>query len=92
MSTLNQFYNSITSPPEKQLINDQFNRLGELSPLVPKPIAKKFKIKYKDSEIGRPPEINGLEQIQIYTKADTDSIPTLCGSDTETKAESLIDI
>jgi len=49
-----------------KLINDSFERLNELSPLVPVGIASSFKKKYKNSTIDRPPELNGLDEINIY--------------------------
>ena len=62
-----------------RLVNDQFERLNELSPLVPSGIIKKFKVKYKDSTIHRPPELNGLNEIGIYSIDDTDggTIPSV---------------
>lgn len=56
-----------------KIINDSFERLNELSPLIPSKIINKFKIKYKSSKILRPPEINGLEQINIYTPSESDA-------------------
>tara|TARA_R110002096_G_scaffold145912_1_gene304081 strand:- start:558 stop:1202 length:645 start_codon:yes stop_codon:yes gene_type:complete len=55
-----------------KLINDQFERLNELSPLVPESINVIFKKKYKGSTIDRPPELNGLDEINIYQASDDD--------------------
>mgnify|MGYP003674697998 FL=1 len=60
-----------------KLINDSFERLNELSPLVPLKIVNAFKKKYKSSTIDRPPELNGLDEINIYTASDTDETPTV---------------
>ena len=55
-----------------KLINDQFERLNELSPLVPESINVIFKKKYKGSTIDGPPELNGLDEINIYQASDDD--------------------
>ena len=60
-----------------RLVNDSFERLNELSPLVPVGIANNFKKKYKKSTIDRPPEINGLDEINIYCASDTDITPSI---------------
>ena len=57
-----------------KIINDSFERLNELSPLIPSKIINKFKVKYKTSTILRPPELNGLEEINIYTTSDTNEV------------------
>jgi len=53
-----------------KLVNDNFERLNELSPLVDKKSIKNFKGKYKKSTIERPPIVNGLEEIGIYTNSE----------------------
>ena len=62
--------------PKKLLsmINEQFERRQELSPIVPKDIIITFKKTYKNSTIERPPEINGLEEIKIYCKSEEGDI------------------
>jgi len=62
--------------PKKLLsmINEQFTRRQELSPIVPKDIIKNFKKRYKSSTIQRPPQLNGLEEIQIYCKSEEGDI------------------
>ena len=62
--------------PKKLLsmINEQFERRQELSPIVPKDIIKNFKKRYKSSTIQRPPQLNGLEEIQIYCKSEEGDI------------------
>ena len=47
-------------------------RLNELSPLVPESVNIIFKKKYKGSTIDRPPELNGLDEINIYQPSDDD--------------------
>jgi hypothetical protein len=62
--------------PKKLLamINENFERRQELSPIVPKDIIKNFKKIYKKSTIVRPPELNGLEEIKIYCKSEEGDI------------------
>ena len=56
-----------------KLINDMYERLNELSPLIPEKILSAFKSKYKkDTLIKRPPIINGLEPIQIFIPSQGD--------------------
>jgi len=55
-----------------KLINDQFERLNELSPLIPQDTIKAFKKTYKTSTIDRPPELQGLDEINIYSVSDSD--------------------
>tara|TARA_R110000744_G_scaffold379283_1_gene496943 strand:+ start:232 stop:969 length:738 start_codon:yes stop_codon:yes gene_type:complete len=57
-----------------KIVNDSFERLNELSPLVPLDIIAKFKKTYKKSKIERPPELNGLDEIEIYTPSECDEI------------------
>ena len=58
--------------PKKLLamINEQFERRQELSPIVPKDVIKNFKKIYKKSTIEKPPELNGLQEIMIYAKSE----------------------
>ena len=62
-------------------IDAEYQRLDELSPLIPVGVVNSFKKKYKGSTVDRPPSINGLEQIKIYCKEDTEtpSVPSLVG-------------
>ena len=53
-----------------KLVNDNYERLNELSPLVDKKSIKTFRGKYKKSTIERPPIVNGLEEIGIYTNSE----------------------
>jgi len=57
-----------------KLVNDSFERLNELSPLVPVGIAASFKQKYKNSTVDRPPELNGLDEIGIYCESELENI------------------
>jgi hypothetical protein len=52
-------------------VKDQYDRLQEISPLVPLAIVLEFQKKFKDeTEISKPEETNGLEKITIYRRAD----------------------
>jgi hypothetical protein len=49
---------------------DYYDRLQEISPLVPPETIKDFKKKFeKDTEISKPEEANGLEKITVYNPA-----------------------
>lgn len=48
-------------------VRDQYDRLQEVSPLIPDSILKEFKAKFdKVTEISKPEETNGLEKIEVY--------------------------
>jgi hypothetical protein len=48
-------------------VKDQYDRLAEISPLVPTTIIDKFQRKFKKyTDISKPEEANGLEKITIY--------------------------
>lgn len=51
-------------------IKEQYDRLAEVSPLIPTKIIKEFKEKFNTpeyAEISKPEESNGLEEIVVYT-------------------------
>lgn len=56
------------SPAELlKYVKDQYDRLQEISPLIPPQIIQEFQKKFKDEkEISKPEESNGLEKITIY--------------------------
>lgn len=56
------------SPAELlKYVKDQYDRLQEISPLVPTSVMKEFQQKFKDEkDISKPEESNGLEKITIY--------------------------
>lgn len=75
----NKLYRFISielSLPRKERMNcadllkvarDQYERLQEVSPLIPEGILKDFKERFKDyKDISKPSEANGLEAIVIY--------------------------
>ncbi len=49
-----------------KIVMENFERLNEISGLVPEYITSKFKKKYKKEKISRPQEVNGLDEIEIY--------------------------
>lgn len=63
-------------------VREQYDRLQEISPLIPEPVAKQFKERFGSVvDIQKPEELNGLDPIQIYpsilTNASTPSHPTI---------------
>lgn len=77
-----------------KIINDSFERLNELSPLIPEDVIKYFKSKYKSEKLKKPPIVNGLETINIYSPSEDDinePIPTL-ESPKKNKKNNLIGI
>ena len=54
-------------------VKDQYDRLAEISPLVPTTIIQKFQTKFKKyTDISRPEEANGLEKISVYKASAQD--------------------
>ncbi len=52
-------------------VKDQYDRLQEISPMVPQKVIADFQRKFKhETEISKPEEANGLEKITIYRRAD----------------------
>lgn len=52
-------------------VKDQYDRLQEISPMVPPKVVAEFQRKFKnETEISKPEEANGLEKITIYRRAD----------------------
>lgn len=49
-----------------KIVAENFERLNEISNLIPEKIATKFRSKYKKETIHRPEVVNGLEQIEIF--------------------------
>jgi hypothetical protein len=58
-------------------IKDQFERLQEISPLIPDSIIKQFKYQFdKDVEIAKPQETNGIHDIDIYNESESPGFKT----------------
>lgn len=52
-------------------VKDQYDRLQEISPMVPQTVISMFQRKFKhETEISKPEEANGLEKITIYRRVD----------------------
>jgi hypothetical protein len=50
-------------------VKEQYDRLSEISPLIPPKIIEEFKIRFKDvKDITMPEETNGLHAIYIYSE------------------------
>jgi hypothetical protein len=48
-------------------VKDQYDRLQEISPLLPPEVIKEFQVKFADEkDISKPEEANGLEKITVY--------------------------
>jgi len=53
-------------------VKDQYDRLQEISPLIPPTIIREFQQKFsKYTEISKPEEANGLEKIEVYHENPT---------------------
>jgi hypothetical protein len=54
-------------------VKDQYDRLAEISPLVPSAVIQTFQKRFKKyTDISRPEEANGLEKISIYKPTAAD--------------------
>lgn len=52
-------------------VKDQYDRLQEISPIVPASVIADFQKKFKnETEISKPEEANGLEKITVYRRSD----------------------
>ena len=49
-----------------KIVNDSFERLNELSQLIPEKTLSAFRAKYKKNPLKKPPIVNGLEEITIF--------------------------
>jgi len=59
-------------------VRDQYDRLQEVSPLLPKHIIQMFHTKFDSiteyKQVSKPAELNGLERISVYSEAEHFSI------------------
>ena len=53
-------------------VKDQYDRLAEISPMVPDIIIGNFQSRFKHEKISKPEEANGLHKIDIYRDVDDD--------------------
>ena len=57
---------------------DQYDRLAEISPLVPDSVISEFKSKFeKYTDVSKPEEANGLNKIDIFVPNPNDEAPIL---------------
>lgn len=65
-----------TSPDELlKYVRNEYERLSEISPLIPKTVIKKFNQLFKEEkEISQPEEVNGLEKITIFNEEDLEEM------------------
>ena len=57
-------------------VKDQYDRLQEISPIIPTNIIADFQRKFKnETEISKPEEANGLEKISVYRRTDEEEDP-----------------
>jgi hypothetical protein len=50
-----------------KLVRSDYDRLAEVSPMLPKESLDYFEAKFKKYTVSKPPEVNGLESVKIYT-------------------------
>jgi hypothetical protein len=81
------------STPHDLLKNtqEQYDRLVEISPLLPQREIDEFKRKFaKETEISKPEEANGLEKIVIYNPMNhSKSLPTIQNNDDAPRSQSV---
>jgi hypothetical protein len=59
-------------------VKEQYDRLSEISPLIPPQIVTLFKMHFKDAtDISKPDEVNGLEAISIFKESFSDKIKNI---------------
>jgi len=57
-------------------VKDQYDRLAEISPLVPNEIMEEFKTKFsKYTDVSKPEEANGLSKIHVYVDEVANASP-----------------
>jgi hypothetical protein len=57
-------------------VKTEYDRLSEISPLVPPNIIEDFKLRFSDAKydaISRPEDTNGLHAIHIFSREDADT-------------------
>lgn len=57
-------------------VKDQYDRLQEISPIIPIAVIHEFQKRFKnETEISKPEEANGLEKITVYRRSDEEEDP-----------------
>lgn len=65
-------------------VRDEYERLSEISPLLPPEIVKEFNMRFSHlKEISQPEEVNGLEKITVFVPSLKDLIPVDAATNTE---------
>jgi hypothetical protein len=60
-----------------KFIKSEYDRLSEISPLIPPPIVDSFRAKFQKLEgVSFPEECNGLHSIKVFVPTDALSIPS----------------
>jgi hypothetical protein len=55
-------------------VKDQYDRLAEISPMIPPEVIARFKQEFKKyTDISKPEEANGLEKISVYREGESGS-------------------
>lgn len=75
-----------------KIVIENFERLNEISNLIPETISSSFRNKYKKEKIKRPEIVNGLEEIEIYSvlkksKVDKEQDCTFCNTTDMTNSD-----
>ena len=68
-----------------KIVNDSFERLNELSQLIPEKTLAAFRSKYKKNPLKKPPIVNGLEEITIFVPQSDEESSDSDDSDPRTK-------
>jgi len=51
-----------------KLVRTDYDRLAEVSPMLPEESTNYFEHRFKKARISKPPEVNGLEEVKIFTE------------------------
>ena len=74
-------------------VKDQYDRLAEISPMLPEIVIKEFQHKFKHDNVSKPDEANGLHKIDIYRDVDDDdSMKEMPRSSPIKKSTSFLDV
>lgn len=52
-----------------KLVRSDYDRLAEVSPMLPKESTDYFESNFKKYRVSKPPEVNGLETVKIFTES-----------------------
>ena len=72
-------------------VKDQYDRLAEISPLVPDSVVQEFKHKFeKYTDVAKPEEANGLNKIEVFVPNPRDEERLLPVSPAGRRASELV--